>query len=120
MDKGLQVCLEGHTPMCTHTRTHTHTHTHTRVCAGAHKSPGQGPILSRVGRKAQAGSLLDGGVSGHMGRGTRGPPALGSPQQPSAEAGVPRMGLELTDSLKLGLSQLPASQLLPLLSRGCG
>ena len=31
MDKGLQVCPEGHTPMCTH----THTHTHTRV---------QGPI----------------------------------------------------------------------------
>ena len=101
------------TLLCVHTRTHTHTHT--CVCAGAHRSPGQGPILSRVGRKAQAGSLLDGGVSGHMGRGTRGPPALVSPQQLSAEAGVPRMGLELTDSLKLGVSQLPASQLLPLL-----
>ena len=35
MDKGLQVCPEGHTPMCTHT--HTHTHIHTRVCV-------QGPI----------------------------------------------------------------------------
>ena len=69
-----------------------HTHTHTNTCAGAHRSPGQGPILSRAGRKAQAGSVLDGGVSGHMGRGFThvGPQLWGALNSPPQRQGCPK------------------------------
>lgn len=105
------------------THSHVYTHTHTNTCAGAHRSLwGKALFFQEQAGKPKLALCWMVVVRPYGQRlYPHGPPAPGAPQQPSAEAGVPRMGLELTDSLKLRVST-SASPVSCFCSynRGCG